>query len=277
MHDKDANGAVEHTPAASISPTHVVPKVSIEDALSYIDALGDDAVVFDDGYVGDDIEEDDSHLGLVGTHEDDIGEHLVSSNTRNWWRQGNALDMERLRDSLPFWCPPGYTRDDRGVWRYASNGVRVPGARDRTLANTWDLEKRGVLVGLSRARARCHAELSWMTEVEVRTGDHTYVFVEKSIWDALSKHSLGVTAPELSGEKLWDAQDVAMFLRVKPATVWSYVSRDGFPAPVSQAGRAGMWSEPLVVQWYLSRPGQGSRSDVRNKRSGRLGQPGRRK
>jgi len=34
---------------------------------------------------------------------------------------------------------------------------------------------------------------------------------------------------------------------------------------------------PLVVQWYLSRPGQGSRSDVRNKHSGRLGQPSRRK
>ena len=90
----------------------------------------------------------------------------------------------------------------------------------------------------------------WRSDgVTLNTHDHTYVFVEKSIWDVLSKHSLGVTAPELSGEKLWDAQDVAMFLRVKPTTVWSYVSRDGFPAPVSQAGRAGMWSEPLVVQW----------------------------
>jgi predicted DNA-binding transcriptional regulator AlpA len=185
--------------------------------------------------------------------------------------------MERLRDSLPFWCPPGYMRDDRGVWRYTSNGMKVPGARDRTLSNTWDLEKRGILVGLSRARARCHAELAWMAEVEVRTGDPTYVFVEKSVWEALSKHSLGVTAPELSGEKLWDAQDVARFLRVKPTTVWSYVSRDGFPAPVSQAGRAGMWSEPLVMQWHLSRPGQGSRSDVRGKRGGRSGQSGSRR
>lgn len=270
MHDEDLDRGVGHQKVASIQRSS---KVSIEDALSYIDSLVDDSLAFDDGYKGEAYDEYDNELHVrpgVAVKESP-GTGGVSGPAGNWWKRGDALDVERLRDSLPFWCPPGYMRDDRGVWRYASNGVRVPGARDRTLSNTWDLEKRGGLSGLSRVRARCHAELSWMTEVEIPTGDPTYVFVEKGIWEALSKHSLGVTAPELSGEKLWDAQDVAGFLGVKAATVWSYVSRDGFPLPVSQAGRTSMWSEPLVVQWYLARPGQGARSDVLSKRNRRLG------
>lgn len=268
MHDEDADGAVEHRPETS---AHGAKRVSIEEALSYIDALGDEEPALDDGYEGGEDEEGDDELhGWSSSVDTESLDGPLVSATGNWWKRGDALDIERLRDSLPFWCPPGYTRDDKGVWRYAANGAKVPGARDRTLSNTWDLEKRGSLLGISRARARCHAELSWMTEVEIPAGDPTYVFVGRETWEALAKHSLGVIAPELSGEKLWDAQDVAGFLGVKAATVWSYVSRDGFPPPVSQAGRAGMWSEPLVVQWYLARPGQGARSDVRSKRNRRL-------
>lgn len=246
--------------------------VKLEEALAFIDSL-DDEDENEDPTLAWDVERFDS---TVFNDQEPGSEHAGAyeegSDRRepraSWWSRGDSRDVERLCDSLPFWCPPGYERDARGAWRYSTTRARVPGARDRTLASTWRVRRHGQhAVSLPRVRVRTQLELEWMTEVEIETDDPTIVAVDKTLWAELSRRSLGIDAPELSCEKLWDTDNVAAFLGVKPGTIWSYVARKAFPEPVTKVGRTSVWSEPLVLEWYVSRPGQGSRSDLARRRA----------
>lgn len=250
--------------------------IKLEEALAFIDSLDDDEDEVEDLNPNTlDVERlaskflDEQEQEPAGARSYEEGS-AASEPRALWWSRGDSRDVERLCDSLPFWCPPGYERDTRGVWRYSTTRSRVPGARDRTLASTWRVRKYGQhAVGLPRVRVRTQLELEWMTEVEIETDDPTVVVVDKELWAELSRRSLGIDAPELSCEKLWDADNVAAFLGVKTGTIWSYVARDAFPEPVARVGRTSVWSEPVVMAWYVTRPGQGSRSDLAKPRGNR--------
>lgn len=56
----------------------------------------------------------------------------------------------------------------------------------------------------------------------------------------------------------WTSEDVAAYLRVKPSSVRSYVTRGQMPAPDRLIGgkRIRLWKPETIRNWHQSRPRQ---------------------
>lgn len=176
--------------------------------------------------------------------------------------------------------PPGYRRDRAGRWRYADGGALVPGARDVTLARLWRFPREGpyllvpVLLAGTSYRPGAAAELAWcvgcahgetdtgaVAGVARRCGPRRRAWrVPVAEWDRRADVPLGLDAPELAADRLWDVARIAAVTGVEPATVRGYVRRGYLPAPTVRRGGVPLWSAPVVVQALERRPGQGVRT-----------------
>lgn len=56
--------------------------------------------------------------------------------------------------------------------------------------------------------------------------------------------------------------DLAVRLRVKPATVRTYLARGVLPPPDDRIGRSPRWRLSTIRRWEKGRPGQGARTDL---------------
>lgn len=71
----------------------------------------------------------------------------------------------------------------------------------------------------------------------------------------------------LKGNALLDAESAAARARVKRGTWTSYVARGQAPRPDERDLRTGSprWRESTVDEWLAARPGQGARTDLRDR------------
>jgi hypothetical protein len=164
----------------------------------------------------------------------------------------------RPGDLPPLVVLDGYVLDHRHHWRYAATGLRVPGARHRTLDRLWDFGRYDPVLVPQQTAAQA-AELRWCAAVgewdEVRLAGCTVPAwrVDVDDWDDRARYSLGMDAPELAADRLVEVADVARILGVAPSTVTSYLARGRLPAPqVRLAGRPA-WSLPVLVATLTGR------------------------
>jgi predicted DNA-binding transcriptional regulator AlpA len=175
---------------------------------------------------------------------------------------------------LPAPMVPGYLRDRRGTWRYASSGRSVPGARDVTLRALHRFPSRRGKVLVPLRLAKTEPELAWclvfvaggLTTRVDGTRFETVVEVPAGEWAARADVPVGLYAPELDPTRLLDAAATADLCRVSRATIASYLSRGAMPPPAAYYGGSPVWSRPVIHQWLATRPGQGARPKTPRRR-----------
>jgi hypothetical protein len=69
-----------------------------------------------------------------------------------------------------------------------------------------------------------------------------------------------------TGRELWTAQQCATHCQAAAGTWRAYVNRNNAPKPISEIdSRTPLWDAQQVREWHSSRPGQGARTDLKEK------------
>lgn len=156
----------------------------------------------------------------------------------------DAHTAERIADSLPLHVPAGYIRDLNGVWRYSWK-ARVPRAVDLTPARLVQARHHHGVVAIPVWALR--GPLEPLNERAVLDGEWGYV--DKALWSVCRARPLGVIAPELSPEMMFDLQGLAALLGYLPGTVRNMHSKGALPEPQRVLGRTPLWSRPVIEHW----------------------------
>lgn len=187
-------------------------------------------------------------------------------------------------DAFPFRCPEGYYREvgPRGRWRYTRTGGLVPGAVDLTIGRLWRFEtdtfgnvavptrlamplsapepieeRRFWADELGWARSWAPEHLDILRPGPGRPAAQQVVWVPRTEWEARSRRSIGILAPELDVTRLADINTAGALLDLSRSSVTTYLARKRFPPPVLVVANSPLWSIPVLLQWNDTRPGQG--------------------